>query len=567
MGALGPMFIDVTWGAGGSTSTQTQDICAYAHKEVGLDTQMHLTCTNMEVEKFKDALNLCKQEGIRNILALRGDPPRGKQWEAIKDGFAHGDDLVRYIRAHYGDYFCVGAAGYPEGHPDATSYEEEMYWLRRKVAAGVDLVISQLFYDVDLFLKWMQDCRSIGITCPILPGIMPVQNYGGFQRMTQFCKTYVPPSITAALEPLKNDEAKVKDYGHVIGVEMCRRLLKGGVPGLHFYTLNLEVMAPNILQTLGMVKEAQVVHHRELPWHPEARSRKGEQVRPVFWANRPESYVARTRDWDDFPNGRWGDARSPAFSGAEDVGGHSSSRLPTRDEKRLAQRPVYLPQQLWDLFAEFLEGHIPTLPWIEGPLNPETGPIQQKLLKMNRHGFLTINSQPRVNGLPSHHSIFGWGPGGGYVYQKAYVEFFCPPSHWAILEAELARRPAITYHAVNLAGATRTNHSSNSVTALTWGVFPGKEIVQPTVVDPKVFQTIWKDEAFSLWHDRWIDLVTGASSKTFLEKCYNEYWLVNMVDNDYVQGDLFAAFMDVIDRDWPFPEVAAESPVVGGKKQ
>ena len=133
---MGPMFIDVTWGAGGSTAKLTQDICLYAHKEVGLDTQMHLTCTNMEVEKFKDALNACRAEGIRNILALRGDPPMGKQWKAIQDGFAHGNDLVKYIRQQHGDYFCVGVAGYPEGHPDAVSYEEELYWLKQKVRGG-----------------------------------------------------------------------------------------------------------------------------------------------------------------------------------------------------------------------------------------------------------------------------------------------------------------------------------------------------------------------------------------------------------------------------------------------
>lgn len=145
-----------------------------------------------QVEKFKNALARCKEEGIRNVLALRGDPPAGKKWEAIRDGFAHGSDLVRYIRATHGDYFCVCVAGYPEGHPDAHSYEEELYWLKHKVAhkntlffclfvcsfvvadshpspffsqvdAGADLIISQLFYDTDLFLKWVADCRAIGI--------------------------------------------------------------------------------------------------------------------------------------------------------------------------------------------------------------------------------------------------------------------------------------------------------------------------------------------------------------------------------------------------------------------
>src|SRR5690606_33167373 len=114
---------------------------------------------------------------------------------------------------------------------------------------------------------------------------------------------------------------------------------------------------------------------------------------------------------------------------------------------RLAQRAVHLPQQLNDVVVAYLEGSNIALPWIEDPLAPETASISAQLKHLNRHGFLTINSQPRVNGLPSHHPLFGWGPGGGYVYQKAYVEFFCSPGHWAVLEQELTRRPAITYHA------------------------------------------------------------------------------------------------------------------------
>lgn len=185
--------------------------------------------------------------------------------------------------------------------------------------------------------------------------------------------------------------------------------------------------------------------------------------------------------------------------------------------------------------------------------------------RLNRHGFLTINSQPRVNGLPSHHRVHGWGPGGGYVYQKAYVEFLCSPGHFAALEVELARRPAVTYHAVNRAGVSRSNHNGG-VTALTWGVFPGKEIVQPTIVDPHVFQNHWAEECFNLWRTRWIDFVEeGSASRLFLEKCYNTYWLVNLVDNDFVQGDIFSIFSDVIDRDWPFPDVPA--PVPAEKKK
>merc|ERR1719265_708758 len=303
------MWVDVTWGAGGSTAGRTMEICINALKHHGLNVMMHLTCTNMPKEKLKEALQTCKDNGIRNILALRGDPPAGVnqgEWKQVEGGFAYAVDLVKYIRSEFGDYFCVAVAGYPEGHLDAESWESDQQHLKEKVEAGADLIVTQLFYDNDEFQKFVDKCRKMGITIPIMPGIMPIQSFGGFTRMTSLCKTKVPQYIHDALAPVKDNEEKVKDCGVELCVQQCKDLLVRGSPGLHFYTLNLETSVMRIIEGLGLVSDH--VAARPLPWRPSPGDvRKGEAVRPIFWANRPGSYVRRTATWDDFPNGRFGD--------------------------------------------------------------------------------------------------------------------------------------------------------------------------------------------------------------------------------------------------------------------
>eukprot|EP00999_Lentomonas_sp_LEN2_P003009 NODE_866_length_1146_cov_94.092247_g824_i0.p1 GENE.NODE_866_length_1146_cov_94.092247_g824_i0~~NODE_866_length_1146_cov_94.092247_g824_i0.p1 ORF type:complete len:312 (+),score=86.62 NODE_866_length_1146_cov_94.092247_g824_i0:86-1021(+) len=257
-----PVFVDFTWGAGGSTSELTLDLSTKSQKEFGLITNMHLTCTNMPREKVDIALEGAKAAGIRNIVALRGDPPRGEsEWKAIDTGFSCALDLVKYIREKHGDYFNLSVAGYPEGHPDAIgdtekiseeNYKKEMDYLKEKVDAGGNMIITQLFYDVDLFLKFAEDCKKHGINVPVLPGIMPIQAYGGFKRMCGFCKTYVPKEIADKVEELKDNEEGLKAYGIDLAVSHCQKILDAGIKHLHFYTLNNEAATFAIMQKLGI---------------------------------------------------------------------------------------------------------------------------------------------------------------------------------------------------------------------------------------------------------------------------------------------------------------------------
>lgn len=540
MSELSPSWIDVTWGAGGSTSELTLDICANAQKNCGLETMMHMTCTNMPREGLSDALKKAKEHGIQNILALRGDPPRGEEWQQVEGGFANATDLVKFIREEHGNYFGICVAGYPEGHIDAVSYEDDLKHLKEKVDAGADFIITQLFYDVPLFVKYVKDCRDLGINVPIVPGIMPIHGYQGFVRMTTLCKTFVPKQIMEELEPIKNDDEAVKNYGIKLAIQMCKDLIESGCKALHFYTLNLEKSVLQILEGLNLI-DAEV--RRPFPWKI-APSRSREDVRPIFWSHRPKSYLQRTATWDEFPNGRWGDSRSPAFGELTDY--HLSSLHVTKEtSEKMWGVELKSAQDVFDIFAKYCSGDIKRLPWCDNPLAPETDAIKDNLIKINKHGFLTINSQPAINGALSGDEKHGWGPKNGFVYQKGYVEFFVSPEKMQALFNVMNQFPYLTYHAVNVAGESLTN-SVNTVNAVTWGVFPGKEIVQPTVVEKDSF-LVWKDEAFALWKTQWLTLYENSSTSTkILSDIVDNYYLVNIVDNNYINGDVFALFNAVI---------------------
>jgi len=195
------------------------------------------------------------------------------------------------------------------------------------------------------------------------------------------------------------------------------------------------------------------------------------------------------------------------------------------------------------VFAGYILGKVPRLPWCEHALNLETIPIRDTLRTLNLNGFLTINSQPAVNGAESTDPAVGWGGPGGYVYQKAYLEFFTSPSNLEKMIKVLADFPSITYTAVNAQGKSTSNINfaeSGAVNAVTWGVFPGKQIDQPTVVDQNIFCNTWKDEAFALWISQWRNIYTqGSASWDLIQEIHDTFYCVNVVDNDYIKGDIF----------------------------
>jgi methylenetetrahydrofolate reductase (NADPH) len=544
MATLQPMFVDITWGAGGSTSDATLGISENLQKFFGLDVMMHLTCTNMSVDKLDEALEKAQRAGIRNILALRGDPPRdAAEWQRVEGGFSYAHELVTHIRNSYGDKFCVAVAGYPEGHLEAGGKDACTRFLKHKVDCGADFVITQLFFDLDAYAAFLERCNEHGIDVPIIPGLFPIQSFDRFRKFVQFTGVNVPQEVWDTLDPIHQDDLEVRRYGVELCVKMCRKLAGMGVPGYHFYTLNLQSPVMRILEGLELTDGASA--DRELPWRPSTYpSRREEDVRPIFWSNRPKSYLARTMDWDEFPNGRWGDRRSPSFGTLNDY--YLLRRGIGLEDKDQELREAYgepkTEEDVFEVFARFCEGKLDTFPWVDGEIQEETRRISEELVALNRAGYLTINSQPPVNGVRSDDPEVGWGGPGGMVYQKAYLELFLSDNRLEAFLKKVSEFPTLSYQAINVQNQSHTNLRPYAVSAVTWGIFPGKEIIQPTVVDVETFH-VWKDEAFEIWRQDWALLYPEDSdSRRLLGRIHDTYWLLNLIENDYVSGDIFAIF-------------------------
>ncbi|CAR65890.1 DEHA2G01254p [Debaryomyces hansenii CBS767] len=555
---LNPIFIDITWNAGGRSSSLTNEMVYTAQSTLGLETCMHLTCTNMKIELIDEALHKAYVSGCQNILALRGDPPLDGS-ESTGD-FKYAKDLIRYIRNKYGDHFNIGVAAYPEGHPEEEDEDKTLQYLKEKCDAGANLIITQMFYDADNFIKWCSKLRKIGIDIPIIPGIMPISTYAAFIRRAKWSEVVIPQHFLDALEPIKEDDYLVRAKGTELVSEMCTKLIKSGyVNHLHFYTMNLERATIMILENLNLiesVKSHEVIGGSDLPWrkslHPQ---RSKESIRPIFWQNRKYSYISRTSTWDEFPNGRWGDSRSPAF-GDIDLFATDLLRQSPKKAFDLWGHPGTL-KQFSDIIISFLSGKLNSLPWSDSAIGQDSEIIVDNLIALNKKGFFTLNSQPSLNAIKSNDKVYGWGPKNGYVYQKQYLEFFV---HKDIIPALLhqidnynrgqgdSNSSVLTYYAVDQKGKLFSNTKDDDINAVTWGVFPGEEILQPTIVE-KVSFLAWKDEVYRLITE-WIKIfqsdfvkdvnITKEDVDAFVKLMTNfndEYVLCNVVNNNFIDDN------------------------------
>lgn len=545
MATVNPAFVDITWGAGGTTADLTLEMSKTIQSYFGVNVMMHLTCTNMHKDKISDVLGKALDYGIQNILALRGDPPENlSEWEKCEGGFSFAKDLVEFIKEQHGDKFCIGVAGYPEGHAEQPDDELGIMHLKEKVDAGADLIITQLFYDPDIFLKFRDNCRKAGINVPIIPGIMPIHNFSRFLRFAKFANVRIPNEIISSLENIKNNDDKVLKYGIEHGTKMCEHLIREGVEGIHFYTLNLESSVTEIINRLNLSNSAGT--GRKLPWRQSSNDDRSsnEGVRPIYWSNRPVSYLTRTQSWDNFPNGRWGDSSSPTFGELTSyhIIRHASKSKQIAESRRKIWGEPKSTSDIANVFINFCSGKISSLPWCELPLALESSTIIESLTNLNQSGFLTINSQPAINGISSEDTTFGWGAKGGRIYQKAYLEFFTSQKNMKNLFAKVSKTEGYSIQAVNKNGDYSSNFKKNGAMAVTWGVFPEEEIAQPTIVDGNSF-SIWKDEAFNLWMEDWASIYNAESVPyNLIKEIHDTYFLVNIVDHNYVNGDIFSIF-------------------------
>ncbi len=237
---LDPLFCSVTYGAGGSTQHNTLEIVTRMKQEYGLEPLAHLTCVGADRDRLGAFLQGLREAGVDNVLALRGDPPKGEtEFRPDSDEFRHGSDLVCHIRSEFGN-LSVGVAGYPEKHPEAVNPEVDLEHLRRKVACGADFVITQLFFDNDHYFDFVDRARGAGIDVPIIPGVLPVQNLAALKRMLAFCGATVPEGYMRDLEHVQEvyGDSGVRGLGLGYARSQVRNLLDRGAPGVHLYTLN-----------------------------------------------------------------------------------------------------------------------------------------------------------------------------------------------------------------------------------------------------------------------------------------------------------------------------------------
>lgn len=247
---LHPTFVSVTYGAGGSTRSKTVALVERIQRELGIRSMAHLTCVGHTSTEIAGILDDLWRAGIRNVLALRGDPQAGQsQFIVTEGGFGYAGELVKFIRSNRD--FCVGVAGYPEGHPQCLNRTRDLEMLKLKIDNGGRFVVTQLFFDNEDFYRFRGAARAMGIHSPIIAGIMPIMNVSQIKRFISMCGAKIPHSLLVKLEAVENDPEAVYRTGLEHSVEQCRDLLAHGVDGLHFYTLNKSRATVDIVRALG----------------------------------------------------------------------------------------------------------------------------------------------------------------------------------------------------------------------------------------------------------------------------------------------------------------------------
>ncbi|EDK37403.2 hypothetical protein PGUG_01501 [Meyerozyma guilliermondii ATCC 6260] len=591
MSALNPLFITVTWGAGGSTSEKSLDLAITCQKELGLTTVLHLTCTNTNKDIIDNALQRAKENGIRNILALRGDPPRTEEYWTPDCDFYSAVDLVKYIKQQHGDYFCIGVAGYPEGHVEGSDTsnqnpEKDIPYLEEKIDAGAEFIITQLFYDVDKFMHYQKLLSSSPKlkNIPLIPGLMPITTYKVFTRASKLSHSSIPHEIESQLQNTSSDDNAVKSIGIRIITDMVDQInnrSNGAIRGYHFYCLNLEKAVASVLDQSAVLRpimeaptntishdDAVASDDEDIEMPPKKGRRRSsiinenEVAAPGFAAvgmghkasankallsdkrtlvdiSTGKGALGKDATWDDFPNGRFGDSNSPAYG---EIDGYGPSLKIHSPQEAIAKWGT--PESTKDIskvFLNYLSGKINILPWVDAPLSAETALIQEELFELNDKGWFSLASQPSVNGARSSDKIFGWGPSNGFVFQKSFVEIFIPKEEWSTkLYPKLKHmidNLDITYYAGDSSGKIQSNlpvgpDSHNSKNAVTWGVFPSQEVLQPTIIDIESFRA-WNEEAFHLWSEWARCYKKNSVSYNLLNSINGDYYLVSLIYHNF----------------------------------
>jgi methylenetetrahydrofolate reductase (NADPH) len=250
---LKPDFVSVTYGAGGSTRGLTLELTKWIKQELGIEAMAHLSCVGATRDELSVILDSIVDSGVENVLALRGDPPRGDvSWEPHPGGLRYSSELASLITARYP--VCVGAAAFPEVHPEGVDLASDLRFLKEKVESGVSFLITQLFFDNDAYFQFVEEARAVGIDVPIIPGIMPITDVGQIKRFTDMCGASIPEALLRQLEARAPFPSEVLQLGVSYATLQCAELLARGAPGIHFYTLNRSPATRAILAALRLLR-------------------------------------------------------------------------------------------------------------------------------------------------------------------------------------------------------------------------------------------------------------------------------------------------------------------------
>ncbi len=250
---LGPDFVSVTYGAGGSSRGTTMDICVEIQKRYDLSVMHHLTCVGHSQDELKNILDALKDNNIKNVLALRGDTPKGiENWQPAPDGLEYCYQLNDLLRSRYDDYFSIGVAGFPEGHVNCPDKNTDTKYLKIKIDHGGEFIVTQLFFDNDIYSEYLDRLNNTNVSVRVLPGVLPITSYEGLVKFCNICGTTISDEVHDIFKPLSGDDEATKEAGIEFAVKQCKDLLERGAPGIQFFTLNKVEPTREIWKRLGL---------------------------------------------------------------------------------------------------------------------------------------------------------------------------------------------------------------------------------------------------------------------------------------------------------------------------
>ena len=609
LGRAEPLFVDVVGGGSYRAVRAALGLCIYARNQCGLTACLHVAAADVSEGEVKALLDDMRGAGLRNLIFEAGVATQSDSLSVAA--------LVALARAEHADFFCLGVEGVPGGTDADTSClvaaadagadfvlarhtflpDEFAAFVASAAAAGVRLPVIPAVAIVASWAAYQVFVAGTGVRAP--PDV-EAQLLAARDDDTAFRAVTVPLASALAKALLSSGAAAAIHFLTLNSEATLRAVLAelglfgsgvGARRRLPWRATSDESRKAEDVRPIFWGNRAASYVYRTAAWatYPTGRWSAGA---PALVATPPAPRAANGSDGGSSSNGNQllpdaavvvkGDAVEPADAAlstapllAQGVAGRQVNTVTPAvasgfgelnpdlcrpagsvDERRAMWGAAPKTEKdIWGVFEGYVKGVVSRLPWCDdaGGLAPETSKLVSTLAKLNAAGFLTINSQPRVDAAPSDDATYGWGGAGGAVYQKAYIECFCPRGHLAaLMEAAAARGgpfASITYHAVDAAGTWHTTNSRvrGSVNAVTWGVFPDREILQPTVMDPISFITAWREEAFALWNSHWASLYEEDSdSHALVCDIADDYVLVNAVDNDYKSGDLPSLFLEAL---------------------